>query len=116
MKLEPTRIEDGPVPELSGLALTATADGQPQLLAIGDRKSMLARAALTDGPLEWALLDLDRSGAERDRQFEAVAATGDGTILHLCEDPPLVLVLHPDSGRTSPTASLRDWSSRVMAR
>ena len=116
MKLEPTRIEDVPVPELSGLALTATADGQPQLLAIGDRKSVLARAALTDGPLEWALLGLDHSGAERDRQFEAVAATGDGTILLLCEDPPLVLVLHPDSGVTSPTASPRDWSSRAMAR
>ena len=67
MKLTPTRIEDVPVPELSGLALSAVG-GRPArttLLTIGDRKSVLARAVLTDGPLEWTRVDLDRFGARR---------------------------------------------------
>ena len=114
MKLEPWRIEDVPVPELSGLALAATADGLPQLFAIGDRKSVLARAALTDEPLEWALLDLDRAGPSRDRQFEAITATADGTLLVLCEDPPLVLVLQPDAGRAE-TIALAPGDHGVLA-
>ncbi len=114
MKLEPWRIEDVPIPELSGLALAATTDGLPQLFAIGDRKSVLARAALTDEPLEWALLDLDRAGPSRDRQFEAITATADGTLLVLCEDPPLVLVLQPDAGRAE-TITLAPGDRGVLA-
>jgi uncharacterized protein YjiK len=101
VELTPTRIEDVPVPELSGLALQAAHGAGPaNLLAIGDRKSVLARAALTDGQLEWARVDLDRLGPAEDRgQFEGIAVTTDGRILVLCENPPLVLVLDPRGDR-----------------
>jgi uncharacterized protein YjiK len=97
VKLEPVRVEDVPVPELSGLAVTGTAGGELELLAIGDRKSVLARATLTDGPLRWNVIDLERTGLGADRpQFEAISATADGTILLLCEDPPVVVALRPE--------------------
>jgi uncharacterized protein YjiK len=105
VKLEPTRVEDVPVPELSGLAVTGTAGGAPELLAIGDRKSVLARATLTDGPLHWTVVDLESTGLGHDRpQFEAISATADGTILLLCEDPPVVVALRPDDGRADRVA------------
>jgi uncharacterized protein YjiK len=91
MKLRPERIEDVPVPELSGLALVTRANGPPQLLAIGDRRSVLARAVLTDAPLDWTVVDLDQHGLTGSRgQLEGVAGAGDGTILVLSEGPPLV--------------------------
>jgi uncharacterized protein YjiK len=100
VKLEPTRVEDVPVPELSGLAVTGTVGGPLQLLAIGDRKSVLARATLTDEPLLWNVVDLERTGLGHDRpQFEAISATADGTILLLCEDPPVVVALRPDDSQ-----------------
>ena len=68
MELRPARIEDVPVLELSGLALSAST-ATPELLAIGDRRSVLVRTALTDGPLEWSSLRLDLNGG-RDGQFE----------------------------------------------
>jgi hypothetical protein len=89
MKLRPARIEDVPVAELSGLALVTTGGGPPELLAIGDRESRLARAILRDEPLEWSTIDLGRDGG----QFEGVDVAGEGTVLVLCEDPPAVLVL-----------------------
>jgi uncharacterized protein YjiK len=95
MKLEPTRIEDVPVPELSGLAL-AQRGGASRLLAIGDRKSVLAHAVLTDEPLDWDPVHLRPYGLKGAGQFEGVAVTGDGRILVLCESPPAVLVLDPD--------------------
>jgi uncharacterized protein YjiK len=95
VKLEPTRIEDVPVPELSGLALAERGAGAAQLLAIGDRKSVLAHAVLTDEPLDWDPVHLDRYGLKGAGQFEGVAVTGDGRILVLCESPPAVLVLDP---------------------
>jgi uncharacterized protein YjiK len=99
VKLEPVRVEDVPVPELSGLAVTGTADGALELLAIGDRKSVLARATLTDDPLRWTVIDVERIGLGGDRpQFEAISATADGTILLLCEDPPVVVALRPGDG------------------
>ena len=105
MKLEPTRVEDVPVPELSGLAVTGTARGTPELLAIGDRKSVLARATLADEPLLWTVVDLEGAGLGHDRpQFEAISATADGTILLLCEDPPVVIALQPDDGRVDRVA------------
>lgn len=94
-KLEPTRIEDVPVRELSGLALTR-AEGRQELLAVGDRKSVLARAVLTDQPLEWTAFELERGkGGPKLEQFEAITTSADGSILVLCESPPVVLVLHP---------------------
>jgi hypothetical protein len=97
MKLQPIRIDDVPIRELSGLALEAARSGPRSLLAIGDRKSVLAKAVVGDGPLSWSRLDLaDESDAVgKAGQFEAIAATGDGQILVLCEDPPLVRVLGP---------------------
>jgi hypothetical protein len=93
MELRPSRIEDVPVLELSGLALTAAET--PDLLAVGDRRSMLVRATLTDGPLEWTSAKLDDHGRDRG-QFEGVAVSGDGTVLLLREDPPTVSVVGPD--------------------
>jgi uncharacterized protein YjiK len=99
VKLKPTRIEDVPVPELSSLAL-ADPGGQLRLLAIGDRKRTLAQAVVSEQPLDWTVLDLDRYGTTSDHgQFEGIAVTSDGHILVLCEDPPLVLVFHPASRR-----------------
>ena len=96
MRLRPTRIEDVPVPELSGLALAG--GDRPRLLAIGDRKRVLAHATLTDGPLDWSVVDLGGYGLEREHgQFEGIATTADGKILVLCEDPPVVLVLDLDT-------------------
>jgi uncharacterized protein YjiK len=107
VRLRPSRIEDVPIPELSGLALDGSAGGPPQLLAIGDRKSLLARALLTDAPLEWSELDLGHAGVARGRaQLEGVAVAGDGTILVLREDPPMVLVLDPAGDRAESTRLL----------
>jgi hypothetical protein len=91
VELRPSRIEDVPVLELSGLAL-ATGGETPDLLAIGDRKSVLVRAALTDGPLEWASLELREPGLDGG-QFEGVATSGDGSVLLLREDPSTVSVV-----------------------
>jgi hypothetical protein len=91
VKLRSARIEDVPVAELSGLALVTAGGGPAELLAIGDRESRLARAVLTDEPLEWSTVDLGRDGG----QFEGVDVAGEGTVLVLCEDPPAVLVLDP---------------------
>ena len=96
MRLRPTRIEDVPVPELSGLALAG--GDRPRLLAIGDRKRVLAHATLTDGPLDWSVVDLGGYGLEREHgQFEGIATAADGKVLVLCEDPPVVLVLDLDT-------------------
>ena len=94
MWLEPERIEDVPIPELSSLALAGADDGPAQLLAIGDKRSMLARAVLTDEPLEWDVVNLRRYGVNKRRgQFEGIAVAGEGRILLLSEDPPLVHVV-----------------------
>jgi hypothetical protein len=61
--------------------LPASAE-TPDLLAIGDRKAMLVRTALTDGPLEWSSLHVDLNGGGGG-QFERVAACPDGTVLLL---------------------------------
>jgi uncharacterized protein YjiK len=97
VKLRATRIEDVPIVELSSLALVADEAGQLQLLAIGDKHSRLARATLTDDPLDWTVVELGRGGGG-DTQFEGIAAGGDGTVLVLTEDPPRVTVLGPDGG------------------
>jgi uncharacterized protein YjiK len=100
MKLRPTRVEDVPVPELSGLALDTSRAGPPRLLAIGDEKSSVVAAALAAEPLVWATFDLSHHGIDARRsQFEAIATAGDGTILVLCEDPPVVWRLDPRAGR-----------------
>lgn len=100
MKLRPVRVEDVPVPELSGLALDSSRSGPPRLLAIGDKKSSVVAAALTAEALVWATFDLARHGIDRKRsQLEAVAIAGDGTVLVLCEDPPVVWRLDPSVGR-----------------
>ena len=93
MRLKPTRIEDVPVPELSGLALSGT-----RLVAIGDRKAVLAHAVLADEHLEWSVVDLDPYGLDR-AQFEGIAMAADGTILVLREHPPIVHVLDLDGDR-----------------
>ena len=97
MELQPARTEDVPVPELSGLALVPGGDGSPELLAIGDRKSLLLRATLRDGPLDWSTVEVVYDG-RREGQFEGVAVTGGGTVLVLREDPPSVLVLDRAGG------------------
>jgi uncharacterized protein YjiK len=87
---------------LSGLALVGPTAGSPQLLAIGDKKSRLARAILTDEPLEWTDVDLGRDRRGRDGgQLEGIAVAGDDTILVICEDPPLVLVLDAAGDRVA---------------
>lgn len=101
MKLRPTRIEDVPTPELSGLALARPDAGPAQLLAIGDKKSRLARAVLTDEPLEWAEVDLAHDGRRDRGQLEGIAVVGGDTILVLCEDPPLVLALDSAGNRVA---------------
>ena len=93
MRLEPTRIEDVPVPELSGLAMSGT-----RLLAIGDRKSVLAHAELTDDRLAWTVVDLERYRLDG-AQFEGIATASDGTILVLRESPPRVHALDLDGER-----------------
>jgi uncharacterized protein YjiK len=98
VRLEPTRIEDVPVPELSGLALSTDGAGRARVLAIGDRNAELAHAALTDEPLEWTVVDLERFGLDRS-QLEGIAAMDDGRILLLRESPPLVHVLDLDAER-----------------
>ena len=103
MRLEPTRIEDVPVPELSGLALSTDGAGRARLLAIGDRKTVLAHATLTDEPLDWIVVDLERFGLDR-AQLEGIATTADGRILLLCETPPLVHVLDLETGRAETIA------------
>lgn len=111
MELRPARIEDVPVLELSGLALTAGTE-TPDLLAIGDRKSVLVRAALTDGPLDWSSLELDGHGGQ-DGQFEGVAVSGDGTVLLLREDPPTVSVVDP-TGTLARTVVLEPGDRRHL--
>jgi uncharacterized protein YjiK len=98
VRLEPTRIEDVPVPELSGLALSTGRAGRARLLAIGDRKTVLAHAELTDEPLDWTVVDLERFGLDRS-QLEGIATTADGSVLVLCESPPVVHVLDLDTER-----------------
>jgi uncharacterized protein YjiK len=100
--LEPTRVEDVPVRELSSLAVARDQAGAPQLLAIGDRTTALARATLRDGPLEWELTDL-RDEAHRS-QFEGLAVDGGGRILVLREAPPAVLAFDPVTLRSASIA------------
>jgi uncharacterized protein YjiK len=100
VKLRPVRVEDVPVPELSGLALDTSGSSPPRLLAIGDKKSSVVAAPLTADVLEWKTFDLARHGVDRKRsQLEAIATAGDGTILVLCEDPPVVWRIDPGAGR-----------------
>jgi uncharacterized protein YjiK len=93
VRLKPTRIEDVPIPELSGLALSGK-----RLLAIGDRKTVLAHAELSDERLGWTVVDLERYGLDR-AQFEGIATAPDGTILVLRESPPRVHTLDLDGDR-----------------
>jgi uncharacterized protein YjiK len=111
MELRPARIEDVPVPELSGLALVA-GSGSPVLLAIGDRKSVLLRAALTDERLEWSSLDLGADGGQGG-QFEGVAVTGDGKVLVLREYPPAVSVVGP-SGALADTITFEPGAGKHL--
>ena len=57
---------------------------------------MLAHATLTDEPLDWTVVDLERFGLDR-AQLEGIATTADGRVLLLCETPPLVHVLDLDT-------------------
>jgi uncharacterized protein YjiK len=98
VRLEPTRIEDVPVPELSGLALSTDGAGRARLLATGDRNAVLAHAELTDEPLVWTVVDLARFGLDRS-QLEGIATMADGRVLLLRESPPLVHVLDLDAER-----------------
>jgi hypothetical protein len=99
VELRPARIEDVPVPELSGLALLTSA-GTTELLAISDCTSALVRAELAQAPLEWSRLDLGDEGGGGGGQLEGVAVAGDGTILVLREDPPTVSVVDPSGALT----------------
>jgi hypothetical protein len=113
MKLRAERIEDVPVPELSGLALMSRRGGSGlDLLAVGDRRSRLARADLSGEPLDWSSVDLGDDASRG--QFEGVAGAA-GSILVLCEHPSVVLVLDEDGrgagggngGDGAPTVELR---------
>jgi hypothetical protein len=117
VELQPARVEDVPVPELSGLALVPGGDGSSELLAIGDRKSLLVWATLGDGPLDWSTVEVGQDG-RREGQFEGLAVTADGMVLMLREDPPSVLV-HDRQGGVIETLILepgvRDRLSDVLS-
>ena len=103
-RLRAARVEDVPIPELSGLVLAGGV-----LLAIGDKRSVLARAVLGDEPLTWTGVDLGPAGfGEGDAQLEGVAVAGDGTILLLREDPAVVAALDPDDGYAGTTTLAGD--------
>ena len=107
-----------PGTELSGLALSRRG-GSGGLLAIGDQQDGMAHATLTEEPLDWSVVDLERFGLDR-AQVEGIATTADGRILLLCETPPLVHVLHstPSRRRRScscpPTTGARRRLRRVV--
>lgn len=97
-RLDANHIRRGEFPASRG-------DREPTLrrsrLAIGDRKSRLARPVLTDDALDWTVVDLERGDqGGAGAQFEGIAAAGDSTLLVLSEDPPLVSVFGPDGGLT----------------
>jgi hypothetical protein len=90
MKLEPERVDDVPIRELSSLALLPSATGPALLLAVGDRTAELARARLTGGVLRWDVVDLGARGPRvAPGQLEGLAAAG-GIVLALSESPPVV--------------------------
>jgi uncharacterized protein YjiK len=66
-------------------------------LALGDKHSRLARATLSDEPLDWTVVGIGVGGGRADAQFEGIAVGGDGSVLVLSEDPPLVTVIGPDA-------------------
>ncbi len=86
-KLKVRDVADVPLREVSGLAST----GQ-RLLAVGDHDPVIFTAELEPWPLRWegidlAGLDLPQGGI----QFEALAITGEQTVLVLQEQPARVL-------------------------
>ncbi len=83
VRLEPTRIEDVPVPELSGLALSTGRAGRARLLAIGDRKT---RAGPRHADRRAARLDRRRPRALRARPGAVGGHRHDGGR----QDPPAV--------------------------
>lgn len=82
-----------PLPEVSGLALGEGADGEPRLLAIGDRAARVAWASIADGldDLRWHVTDLAPAAGSwfggSDPQLEAIAADGHGHVLLVREHP-----------------------------
>lgn len=88
-KLDVRDSADVPLREVSGLALHGS-----QVLAVGDHDPVVFTATAGEWPLRWQGIDLDGLGLpDGGVQFEAVASTGDGTVLVLQEQPARVLQL-----------------------
>jgi hypothetical protein len=100
------RVMDVPVKEVSGICLRREKANRTSLIAVGDRKAELARAAQRlDGEtgLEWSIVRLtelpDVNLPEKDPQIEAVCADGAGRVFLLREDPPSVEVIDSEARR-----------------
>lgn len=95
-----------PLPEVSGLALGEGPDGQPRVLAIGDRAAHVAWAPLREGPedLRWQVVDLAAAAGAwlqgADPQLEAIAADGRGRVLLVREHPNRAELLDLESRRS----------------
>ncbi|MGV1086762.1 MAG: hypothetical protein ACOYBX_02135 [Mycobacterium sp.] len=88
-KLDVRDVADVPLREVSGLTLHGA-----QLLAVGDHDPVVFTAPLGQWPLQWRGIDLAGLNLpDGGIQFEAVASTGEDTVLVLQEQPARVLQL-----------------------
>lgn len=86
-KLTVLDVEDIPLREVSGLALSGG-----RILAIGDHDPVLFRAAPGPFPPRWEAIDLAGLGLpDGGSQFEAVQSAGGDAVLILQEEPARVL-------------------------
>lgn len=86
-KLAVRDVADIPLREVSGFALRGD-----ELLAVGDREPTIFAAATDPWPPRWRTTDLaELALPDGGKQFEAIATTGEHTVLVLQEQPARVL-------------------------
>lgn len=96
-----------PLREISALAVRSGAEGQTQLLAVGDEDFAVVSAELDDGDKPTRARRHDLHSALRDTRidtepgsgFEGAASDGGGTVVLLQEEQARLLVFAPDLSR-----------------
>jgi hypothetical protein len=111
-RLGARQVLDAPLKEVSGICLRRGPGGAMALVAVGDRESKVAWAAMSSidaGSPDWRTLDISQvpgSGLpEKDAQIEAICADGAGRVLLVQETPPRAELVDPAAHQV--TASLQ---------
>jgi hypothetical protein len=122
-RLRPYRTVDVPLKEVSGVCLRRGPAGGSQLVAIGDRVSVVAWFEQPKDDLaeiRWETADLSRLEGSRlpehDPQIEAVCADGAGRVLILQESPTRTELIEPPTRRVIASISLEVPGDDELAR